>query len=362
MGLFESILDPDLRCVAEKFMTGQRLNKAALLCLLTTVDVNGVMALAESVRVARHGRKAYFGHSLNLNYTNVCELRCPLCAYSCDKEGNQAYVLELDEVRERVAQAVTQGVDEVHIVGGLNPSLSLDYYRGLVATVKTVAPALHVVAFTATEYDYMSRISGIDVKTLLAQFREAGVDALPGGGAEIFAPAVRQQIAPRKIDGARWLEVMRLAHEVGLRSNATLLYNHIETPEDVADHLHRLRALQDETGGFKALVPLPFHGANTAVRARREQASGMDTLRLFAAARIYLDNFDHIKALWMYVGTKLAQVLLSVAADDAGATYLNEKIVHAAGASTAASGSEAGLRQMIEDGGMLPVRTHAGYA
>ena len=342
-------------------MADQRISDRQLLSMLTTRDINGLGVIAGAVRKKLHGTRCFYGHSLNVNYTNTCELRCPLCAFSCDAEDAGAYVMTLDQVRDAVAQASEAGADQVHIVGALNPAISLDYYRQLVKTVKGVREDLYIVGFTATEYDYMEKISGIPVGRLLAEFRDLGVNALPGGGAEIFAPETRNKIAPKKISGDRWLEIMRLAHQAGLKSNATLLYNHIETTADIVDHLSRLRNLQDETGGFQALAPLPYHGDQTDLPARRTRPSGVDTFRLFAAARVYLDNVPHLKGLWMYLGPKVAQLLAQVAVDDAGATYLNEKIVHAAGASTPDSGSERGLRTMIEQAGLIPVRTTAGY-
>jgi aminodeoxyfutalosine synthase len=358
---FKILRDPALVDVAKAVIAGRRVSEDAALAMLQTTDVNGLGVIAGAVRKKRHGLRTYYGSSLNLNYTNVCALRCPLCAFSCDKEDTQAYVLELDDVRSRVLRALAEGVDEIHIVGALNPDIPFDYYQGLVKTIRDVDAHVHIVGFTATEYDYMSQLSGKPVGELLRSFRDCGVDALPGGGAEIFAENVRQQIAPKKISGKRWLGIMREAHQAGLRSNATVLYNHVETNADLVDHLRQLRELQDETGGFKALVPLPYHGTNSEVPARQVRASGVDSLRLFATARIYLDNFDHIKALWMYLGEKLVQVLQQAGADDAGATYLQEQIVHAAGAATPQSGTESGLRKMIEQAGCIPVRTNASY-
>ena len=350
-----------MRDIAERVAAGERVTEGDALAMLATPDINGLGAIADAVRARLHDRRAFYGCSVNLNYTNVCELRCPLCAFSCDEGDSGAYVLDMEEVARRVRHACDCGVDQVHIVGALNPALELDYYRQLVSTVKAVREDLYIVGFTATEYDYMSQISGASVDRLLTEFREAGVSALPGGGAEVFDAEVRQRIAPKKISGDQWLAVMRTAHRVGLRSNATLLYNHVETDAHVVDHLRRLRALQDETGGFQALVPLPYHGERTEVPARRRRPTGLDTVRLFATARIYLDNFPHIKALWMYLGWKTVQALMYFGVDDIGATYLNEKIVHAAGASTPDSGSEEALRGMIQQAGFTPVRTNAGY-
>lgn len=355
------INDPALQAIGEAVMAGQRVSDRQLLSMLTTRDINGLGVIAGAVRKELHGTQCFYGNSLNVNYTNICELRCPLCAFSCDAGEEGAYVLTMDQVRDAVSRACAAGADQAHIVGALNPALPLDYYRQLVKTVKSVREDLYIVGFTATEYDYMERISGIPVHRLLAEFRNLGVSALPGGGAEIFAPETRNRIAPKKIPADRWLEIMRLAHQAGLVSNATILYNHVETAEDIMDHLHRLRELQDETGGFQALVPLPYHGDRTDLPARRSRPSGVDTLRLFASARVYLDNFPHLKGLWMYLGPKVVQLLAHVGVDDVGATYLNEKIVHAAGASTPNSGSEEGLRAMIKQAGFTPVRTTAGY-
>lgn len=358
---FQLISDPALRQIAETMLAGQRISDTQLATMLTTRDINGLGVIAGAVRKKLHGTRCFYGNSLNLNYTNICDLRCPICAFSCDADTENAYVMSLDQVRHAVAEACEAGADQVHIVGGLNPSLSLDYYRQLVKTVKEVQQDLYIVGFTATEYDYMAKQSGRSVQKLLSEFRDLGVNALPGGGTEIFAAATRERIAPKKISADRWLEIMRLAHQAGLKSNATILYNHVETNEDIVDHLCRLRNLQDETGGFQALVPLPYHGDRTDLPARRPRPSGVDTFRLFAGARIYLDNFPHLKGLWMYLGAKVVQVLAQVAVDDVGATYLNEKIVHAAGAATPDSGSERGLCTMIEQAGLTPVRTTAGY-
>jgi aminodeoxyfutalosine synthase len=216
------------------------------------------------------------------------------------------------------------------------------------------------VAFTATEYDYFARRSGMSISGLFRVMIDAGLGALPGGGAEIFDPGVRGRIAPRKISGERWLAVMREAHHAGLKTNATMLYNHIENPSHIVDHLSRIRDLQNETGGFKTFVPLPFHPENTAL-AVEKQATGFDDIRIYATARVYLHNIPHLKGLWMYLGEKLAQVMLHFGVDDIGATYHYEKVVHAAGATTDDVGSEERLRRIIENAGMTPVRATAAY-
>ncbi len=360
MLLPETISNPALSAIAEKVTQGIPVGRKDAAIMLATPDILDLGAIAGFLRIQRHGRLTYYGVNMNLNYTNVCRLRCPLCAYSRDAGDEGAYTLTLDEVSQRVEKAVAAGIDEVHIVGGINPALSFDYYENLVRRIKAVDPDLFVVAFTAVEYDFFAQLSGLSLAEIFDRLIAAGVDALPGGGAEIFAPAVREKIAPKKISGDRWLEVMRLAHEKGLKTNATLLYNHYETSEDIIDHLFRIRALQDETGGFKTFVPLRFHGENTRVE-EKPYASGYDDIRLYAAARIVLHNVPHVKALWMYLGEKMAQVMQHFGADDIGATYENEKVVHAAGATTADYGSEPFLRRLIENAGFAPQRTHAGY-
>ncbi len=256
---------------------------------------------------------------------------------------------------------MADGVDEVHIVGGLHPQLGLNYYEKMLKRIRGVKDDIFIVAFTAVEYDHFARISGLPLEEVFQRLIAAGVNALPGGGAEIFAPQVRATIAPKKISGQRWLDIMRTAHDLGLKTNATLLYNHLESIEDIVDHLFQLRDLQAKTGGFKTFVPLPFHEENSDIKAQRKSTTGFDDIRLYAASRIILHNIPHIKALWMYVGEKMAQVLLSFGVDDISGTYQNEKIVHAAGARTADFGSEAHLKRLIANAGFTARRTNAGY-
>jgi aminodeoxyfutalosine synthase len=299
---------------------------------------------------------------MNLNYTNICELRCPLCAYSRDAGDPDAYVYSLDEIDERVARAARErDIDEVHIVGGLHPGLALDYFEEMLRRIKAIDRRIFIVAFTAAEYDYFARQNNLPLEDVFIRLMNAGLGALPGGGAEIFAEKKREVIAPGKISGSRWLEVMKTAHGLGLKTNATMLYNQIEDAEDIADHMERLRSLQNETGGFKTFVPLRFHEENTRVRSARPFDTGFDDIRIFAAARIFLHNIPHIKALWMYLGEKMAQVLLNFGADDIGSTYINEKVVHSAGARTPDYGTEEFLVRLITKADMVPVRTAADY-
>ena len=356
----DRIRDPALRAIARKVNEGVPVDSEDARTMLTTSSILDAGLMAHAVRTVINGRRVYYGVNMNLNYTNVCTLRCPLCAYSRDAGDPDAYTLGLDEIERRVRAAAETGIDEVHIVGGLNPALPLDYYLEMVRRVKAVRRDLFVVAFTAVEYDFFSNRFGLPLEELFRLFRDAGLGALPGGGAEIFSPGVRGVIAPRKIPGERWLEVMRTAHGAGLRTNATMLYGHVEGPGDVADHLSRLRSLQEETGGFKAFVPLAYHGEKTALGATR-MLTGYDAVRLYAAARVFLNNIPHIRALWMYLGEKMAQVLLHFGVDDIGATYRFEKVVHAAGARTPDFGTEEHLHRLIGNAGMEPVRVSADY-
>ncbi|MBI4350154.1 MAG: CofH family radical SAM protein [Elusimicrobia bacterium] len=357
----DTIKDRALRPIARKVYEGKPVTPADARRLLTTNSVLDLGRLASHARERLHGNKAFYGVSMNLNFTNICALRCPLCAFSRDGGEEGAYLLTLGDVERRVKEAASAGVDEVHIVGGLNPGLALSYFEEMLRRIKRIKPNIFITAFTAVEIDYFARREQISVEETLARLMAAGLGAMPGGGAEIFSPRVRKIIAPLKIPGKRWLEIMRLAHQAGLKTNATLLYNHLETTAEIVDHLSRLRDLQDGTGGFKTFVPLPFHGENTGIAARRACTTGYDDIRLYAASRIFLHNIPHLKALWMYLGEKMAQVLLRFGVDDLSGTYAGEKVVHAAGASTADRGTEASLRRLILNAGLKPVRTTAGY-
>jgi len=359
--LLDRVKNTRLRSIAEKVIEKTHVTPDDALFLLKTDDILEAGLIAHYLRQRLHGEKVFYSANMNLNYTNVCELKCPLCAFSRSMSDDDAYVLTLDEIERRVRSAVDSGVDEIHIVGGLRPDLKIDYFEAMLRRIRAIKPDIFIVGFTAVEYDYFSRINGLELEEVFTRLTEAGVDALPGGGAEIFAPDIRKIIAPDKISGERWCEVMRTAHALGLKTNATLLYNHLEGPADIVDHLSRIRDLQDQTSGFKTFVPLPYHDANTRVRAKRKSPTGYDDIRLFAASRIFLDNVPHIKALWMYLGEKMAQTLLCFGADDIGGTYHHERVVHSAGASTSDTGSERHLRRLIETAGMQPVRAAADY-
>jgi aminodeoxyfutalosine synthase len=355
------IKDKRLIPIWEKVKGDIPVNEDDLRIMLTTDDVMGLGAIAAYVRNRINGRKGFYGVNMNLNYTNICELRCPLCAFSCDSNDPQAYIYSLDEIESRVRAGVDQGIDEVHIVGGLHRDLKLDYFEEMLRRIKKIKNDIFIVAFTAVEYDYFAKLNNITIEEVFRRLIDSGLGALPGGGAEIFAEEKRSIIAPKKISGKRWLEIMKIAHGFGLKTNATLLYNHIEEMDDIVNHLSELRSVQDATGGFKTFVPLSFHEENTGIKARKKMSTGFDDIRLYASARIFLHNIPHIKALWMYIGEKMAQVLLNFGVDDIGATYNYEKVVHSAGAATPDFGSESFLRRLIESAGYEPERVTAAY-
>ena len=360
MTLPDNIQNKKLRRIAEKVCNNIPVGKEDALYMLTTNDILDLGTIAHHIRTKLHEDIAYYGVNMNLNYTNICELRCPLCAFSCDENDEKAFLLSPDEIEQRIHSAACSGIDEVHIVGGLHPNLTIDYFEQMLQLIKKIKPDMHIVAFTAVEYDYFAKKNKISLEEVFNRLMNAGVEALPGGGAEIFSPRVRDIIAPKKISGSKWLSVMRTAHKMGLKTNATMLYNHVETAEDIVDHLSRIRDLQDETGGFKTFVPLQFHSENTALEVTHT-TTGYDDIRIYATSRIFLHNVPHLKALWMYLGEKMAQTLLRFGVDDIGATYNNEKVVHAAGARTPDFRSETFLKRLIHNAQLIPERTTASY-
>lgn len=357
----EIIKDKNLFSVWEKVRGNDPVSEDELRLMLTTDDVLGLGAIASCVRESLNGRKGFYGVNMNLNYTNICELRCPLCAFSCDSGDTEAYIYSLEEIEKRVREEAGRGIDEVHIVGGLHPGLKLDYFEEMLRSIKRIKNDIFIVAFTAVEYDYFAKVNNISIDEVFRRLIDAGLGALPGGGAEIFSEDKRSIIAPKKISGKRWLEIMEKAHGFGLKTNATLLYNHIEEVDDIVYHLAQLRSVQDKTGGFKTFVPLSYHDENTGIKAKKKSSTGFDDIRLYASARIFLHNIPHIKALWMYIGEKMAQVMLNFGVDDIGATYNYEKVVHSAGAATPDYGSEGFLRRLIESAGFEPERVTAAY-
>jgi aminodeoxyfutalosine synthase len=348
------IRDTRLARVAEQWLAGNRLNQEDGLACLQTTDLLGLGSLAFLDRTARYGSEASFIANYHINYTNICGNKCRFCAFYRDAGASDAYLLTPEQVADRVRNCPVQGLREVHLVGGCHPALDFDYYRALVRAIKGVSRDIRLKAFTAVEIEHMARKEGISVPEALTALKQDGLDALPGGGAEVFAPRVREALCPPKISGDSWLAVHGHAHGMGIGSNATLLFGHIETPEERVDHLLRLREQQDKTHGFRAFIPLVFHSPNTSLR-HLGRSDGVDILKTVATSRLMLDNIPHIKAYWVMLGPKLAATALWFGADDLEGTLVDEKITHEAGGTTAAGMSRTELEDLIRDAGFVPV-------
>jgi aminodeoxyfutalosine synthase len=303
---------------------------------------------------------AYYNRNAHVNPTNVCIYRCALCAYSRDEDDPQAYTMTEAELLAAAQEAADAGCTELHVVGGAHPSKKFDWYLGITRKLHEAFPRLHLKAWTATETDHFARISGLPVRRVLEELIAAGLGSMPAGGAEIFDSQVRTEICPRKAGAQTWLEIHRTAHQLGLRTNASMLYGHIESAEHRIDHLCRLRNLQDATGGFQAFVPLKFHPQGTAM-PHLSPVSPLEDLRVVAVSRLMLDNFDHVKAYWISLGLGTAQTALAYGADDLDGTVRRERIHHAAGATTPQALAVDQIRAMIVEAGRQPVERDSLY-
>jgi len=352
---------PTLDTIREKVEAGQRLSAADGEFLYNeSTDLHEIGVLADRVRQRKSGDVVYYNVNAHLNPTNVCLYRCSLCAYSRDVDDPRAFVLDDEEILERGRQAVEAGCTELHIVGGVHPDKRFDWYLGIIQRLHEAFPRLHLKAYTAIEIAWFSQIAKRPVRSILSDLIRVGLGSIPGGGAEIFDPEVRTQVCPRKADARTWLGVHRAAHQLGLRTNATMLYGHLETPEHRVDHLVQLRQLQDITGGFQAFIPLAFHPENTRLARLTRPTSLMD-LRTMAISRLMLDNFDHIKAYWVSLGLGTAQTALAYGADDLDGTVVQEQIHHAAGSESPQAVTIEQLRHLITEAGRQPVERDTLY-
>jgi aminodeoxyfutalosine synthase len=324
------------------------------------VDLHAVGELADLVRQRRNGNLAYYNFNAHLNPTNICVYRCALCAYSRDEDDPRAYVMHIDELLKQGQEAADAGCTELHIVSGVHPSKPYAWYIDMIRRLHAAFPKIHLKAWTAVEIDWFTRITGRSIMSILEEMQEAGLGSLPGGGAEIFAPEIRTQICPRKAGCKTWLSVHRTAHQLGMRSNASMLYGHLEGVEHRIDHLIHLRQLQDATGGFQAFVPLAFHPENTKLHHLRNSSPLLD-LRVIAVSRLMLDNFQHIKAYWISLGIGTAQTALAYGADDLDGTVRHERIHHAAGSKTPEALTIDELRALIVEAGREPVERDSLY-
>lgn len=350
----------ELAEVAEKIIKNERLNFDDGLMLYNSNDIISIGKMADYVRKKRHGNKAFFIYNQHINYTNICSNKCRFCAYAEDDGAKKSYTWSIDEIKNRILERIEEPVRELHIVGGLNKNLTFEYFTDMLKMIREVRPDATIKAFTAVEIDYLSNLSGLSLFETVSQLKNAGLMMMPGGGAEVMCERVRDELFPKKIGKDRWLEVTKAVHETGLKTNATMLYGHIETFEERVNHLIALRNLQDETGGFSAFIPLAFHSENTEL-SHLPPTTGFDDLKNIAISRLMLDNFDHIKAYWVMIGEKLAQTALFFGADDLDGTIIEERITHTAGAKSAKGLSRDKMTYLIRSAGMIPVERDSFY-
>jgi aminodeoxyfutalosine synthase len=347
--------------IAEKLEAGERLSFDDGVRLFECPDLLAVGYLANRERERRHGRLTYYNFNIRLEATNVCVASCLFCSFArLTPDSPAAYTLSLEQIFDKLRQRAHQPLTEVHVVNGLHPDLPFEYYTDMLRGLKQVRPGIHLKCFTAVEIAFFADLYKMTDREVLERLREAGLDSLPGGGAEIFAPRVRRKISHDKADADRYLSIHKLAHEMGMRTNVTMLYGHIETYAERIDHMLRARALQDETGGFQAFIPLAFHPDNNQMR-KLPPPTAADTLRVHAVSRLMLDNIAHIKAFWIATGVEVAQQALWFGADDLDGTVQEEKIYHMAGARTPEVMSTTAIRRLIRAAGRDPVERDTLY-
>jgi len=354
------INDEHLKPIADKVLAGERLAAEDGVALYRSPDLLAIGWLANYVREKKHGNTCFFNVNRHINPTNICVAHCKLCAFGRDPNAPGAYNFALEEIYLRAEQGMREGATEFHMVGGLHPDLPFEYFLEMMRGLKKRCPTVHLKAFTMVEVGYFSRIAKLSIRDTLVALKEAGVDSLPGGGAEIFNPRVRKLICDHKVSGRQWLNIARTAHEIGLRSNATMLYGHVETDDERVEHMLLLRELQDETHGFSAFIPLAFHPDNTGL-AHLPPTTGYHDLKSIAISRLLLDNFDHIKAYWVMLTPSIAQIALRFGADDLDGTVVEEKIYHDAGAKTAEFTPRLELERLIREAGRVPVERDTLY-
>jgi aminodeoxyfutalosine synthase len=348
--------------VINKIRSKQRLSPEDALALFKSDDIFTLGRLANNAAEKKNGKNAYFIINRHINPTNVCVNRCKFCAFSRSKGDDGAYELTIEEIIKKLQtpdSKLPTNFSEVHIVGGLHPDWPFQYYLDMLSAIKKEFPEIAIKAFTAVEIDYMSKISGSSIEDTLMALKKNGLDLMPGGGAEIFTEGIRNKLCPEKISGSRWLEIHEAAHQIGIKTNATMLYGHIESIKDRVDHLFRLRQLQDKTNGFQAFIPLAYHPKNTEIGGF--YSSGIDDLKTIAVSRLVLDNFDHIKAYWIMLGEKISQVALLFGADDLDGTVIEEKITHSAGAMSEESMTKDEMTHLIKKAGKTPIQRDAFY-
>jgi aminodeoxyfutalosine synthase len=352
--------DARLKHILDKVQAGERLSFEDGVTMYRSSDLLTLGFMANMVRERLHGDVTYFNVNRHINPTDVCVASCRLCAFGKRAKDPHAYTMSLEQVWEVAGKGYAEAVTEFHIVGGLHPELSLDWFCKMIAGLKERYPGVHLKAFTMVEVAYLAKRARLSLRATLLRLKDAGVDSLPGGGAEIFSERVRRIICDHKIDGDEWLETARIAHQIGLKSNCTMLYGHLETAEDLADHLVRLRAVQDQTNGFVTFIPLAFHPANTAL-SHLQPTSGFNDLKQIAIARLMLDNIPHVKAYWIMMTPAVAQIAQRFGANDIDGTVVEEKIYHDAGATTSQHLRRQDLLRLIREAGREAVERDTSY-
>ncbi|MCY4121760.1 MAG: aminofutalosine synthase MqnE [Acidobacteria bacterium] len=359
--MYARIASAGLRDVADKLDGGVRLDLEDGVGLFACPDLLAVGWLANREREKRHGARTFFNHNIRLEATNVCVASCLFCAFARLQPGDDgAYTMSLEQAWDKLRERAHQPLTEVHVVNGLHPDLPWDYYLELLRGFKRIRPDIHLKCFTAIEIAFFSELYGMTDEQVLRDLMDAGLDSLPGGGAEVFSERVRRKICHDKADADRYLAIHRLAHRLGMRSNVTMLYGHIETDEERVDHMLRARALQDETGGFQAFIPLAFHPDNNRME-KLPAPTAADTLRVHAVARLLLDNVPHVKAFWIATGVEVAQTSLWFGVDDLDGTVQEERIYHMAGAPTPEAMTPADITRLIRIAGREPVERDTLY-
>ena len=346
--------------IYEKVMDEERLSAEDGVRLFETPHLPLLGFMANIVRERKNGSKAYYIYNQHINYSNVCTNLCKFCAFGKEKGDEKAYEMSLDQVRSKIRERLDEPVTEVHIVGGLHPDLPYQYYIDMMQAVKEERPDIHIQAFTCVEIAHLAKLGEKSIEECLRELAEAGLGSIPGGGAEVFSPRIREKLCPEKLPGDQWIDVAKTAHRMGIQSNATMLYGHIETVEERIQHLDALRKAQDETSGFMCFIPLAFHPKNTELESVAP-TGGVDDLKNIAVSRLMLDNFPHIKAYWVMLGPKIAQIALSFGADDLDGTVLEEKITHMAGGETAQGMVRGDIEHLIRQAGREPVERDTLY-
>jgi aminodeoxyfutalosine synthase len=356
-----SLIPNELRLIAEKIESRQRISEEDALSLYRCNDLNALGVMASVVRERKNGHFATYILNRYINYSNVCILSCQFCAFAAKKRDAHAFERAIDDIVGAVQDALSAGITEVHMVGGLHPTLKKEWYLELLRDLRALDPQLHIKAFTAIEIRHLAdRVFRLPIPETLEILRAHGLGSLTGGGAEIFNPIVRDELCRGKETAAEWLDVHRIWHGMGGRSTCTMLYGHVETHEQRVDHLRQLRGLQDETSGFTGFVPFAFE-PQTTILAHIKPASAFEQLRNLAVSRIYLDNIDHLTAYWVSMGLPLAQVSLSYGVDDLHGTIMEEKIFHMAGATTPQAQTVAALEHVIREAGREPRQRDSHY-